>query len=88
MPTKQRALLASLAALLSLPAWAWLVAELAGYYEMFSTGMNSQAELGDDLGFGILLLLVVPPFSLAGSSFVWWLIWSRLGHSNIPLASK
>lgn len=88
MPTKQRALLASLAALLSLPAWAWLAAELAGYYEMFSAGMNSQAELGDDLGFGILLLLVVPPFSLAGSSFVWWLIWSRTGRSHERIASE
>lgn len=82
-----RVLLASTAALVSLPAFAWLVAELAAYYEMFSTGMNSRAELGDDLGFGILLFMVVPPFTLAGAAFVWWLVWSRTGRSKTPLSN-
>jgi hypothetical protein len=80
-----RVLLASTAAFVSLPAFAWLTAVLAAYYEMFSTGMNSRAELGDDLGFGILLFMVVPPFTLAGVSFVWWLVWSRTGQSKTTL---
>lgn len=77
-----RALLATTAALVTLPAFAWLAAELAAHYEMFSTGMNSRAELGDDLGFGILLFMVVPPFTLVGGVFVWWLVWSRTGRSK------
>lgn len=77
-----RVLLTSTAALVSLPAFAWLAAELAAYYEMYSTGMHSRAELGDDLGFGMLLFMVVPPFTLAGAAFVWWLVWSRTGRSN------
>lgn len=77
-----RVLLASTAALVSLPAFAWLAAELAAYYEMFSTSMSSRAELGDDLGFGILLFMVVPPFTLAGSAFVWWFVWSRTERSK------
>lgn len=80
-----RVLLASTAALVSLPAFAWLTAELAAYYEMFSTGMNSRAELGDDLGFGLLLFMVVPPFTLAGVALVCWLVWSRTGRSKTTL---
>ena len=72
-----RVLLASTAALVSISAFAWLAAELAAHYEMFSTGMNSRAELGEDLGFGILLFMVVPPVTLFGSLFVWWFVWSR-----------
>jgi len=78
-----RAFLASTAALVSLPAFAWLAAELAAYYEMISTGMNSRAELGDDLGFGILLFMVVPPLALAGAVYAWWFVWSRTGRSKI-----
>lgn len=66
-----RAFLATIVALVSVPAYAWLAAELAAYYEMFSTGMKSRAELGDDLGFGILLFMVVPLFTLAGALLVW-----------------
>jgi hypothetical protein len=80
-----RAFLASTAALASLPAFAWLAAELAALYEMFSTGMSSRAELGDDLGFGILLFMVVPPFTLAGVAFVWWLVWSGTGRLKTTL---
>lgn len=77
-----RVLLASTAALISVPAFAWLAAELAACYEVFSTGMNSRAELGDDLGFGILLFLVVSPFTLTGALFVWWFVWSRTGRAK------
>lgn len=80
-----RAVLASTAALVSMPAFAWLAAELAAYHEMFSTGMHSRAELGDDLGFGILLFMVVPPFTLAGAVFVWWFVWSRTGRTKTSL---
>lgn len=83
-----RVLLASTAALVSLPAFAWIAAELAAYYEMLSTGMNSRSELGDDLGFGILLFMVVPPFTLAGAVFVWGLVWFRTGRSKTPLSNE
>lgn len=76
-----RVLLALTAALVSVPAFAWLAAELAAYYEMFSTG-NSRAELGEDLGFGVLLFMVVPPVTLFGSLFIWWFVWSRTGGTK------
>lgn len=82
-----RVVLASTAALVSLPAFAWLTAELAAYYEMFSTGMDSRAELADDLGFGILLFMVVPPLTLAGTVSVGWLVWSRTGRSKTTLSN-
>lgn len=82
-----RAFLATIAALVSVPAFAWLAAELAAYYEMFSTGMSSRVELGDDLGFGILLFMVVPPFTLAGAVLVGWLVWFRTGRSKTTLAN-
>ncbi len=83
-----RVLLASTASLVSVPAFAWLAAELAAYYEIFSTGMNSRAVLGEDLGFGILLFMVVPPVTLFGSIFIWWFVWRRTGHSEICLKIK
>lgn len=82
-----RSLLASTAALVSVPVFAWLAAELAAYYEMSSTGMTSRAELGDDLGFGILLFMVVPPFTLAGAAFVWGVVWYRTGRSKTTLSN-
>lgn len=82
-----RVLLASTAALVSVPAFAWLAAELAAYYEMFSTGMNSRAELGEDLGFGILLFMVVPPVTLFGSLFMWWFVWSRTGRTKTTVTN-
>lgn len=75
----KRFFLATISAIVSLPAFAWLASELAAYYEMVSTGMSSRAQLGDDLGFGILLFIVVPPFSLTGAAFVWWVVWFRTG---------
>lgn len=80
-----RLFLASTAALFGLPAFAWLAAELAAYSEMLSTGMNSRAELADDLGFGILLFMVVPPLALAGAVFVWRHVWFRIGRSKSNL---
>ncbi len=82
-----RAFLATIVALVSVPAYAWLAAELAAYYEMFSTGMKSRAELGDDLGFGILLFMVVPLFTLAGALLVWGLFWFRTGRSKTTLTN-
>lgn len=83
-----RVFLASTAALISLPAFAWLAVELAAYYEMLSTGMSSRAELGEDLGFGILLFMVVPPLALAGAAFVWGLVWSRTRRSNAAISTR
>ncbi len=63
MQKRWRALLASTVALVSAPAFILLATELAACYEMFSTGMNSRAELSDNLGFGVLMLMVVPPIT-------------------------
>lgn len=80
MSKVQRALFASLAAVVCLPAFAWVAAELVTYYEMSSTDTATRAELGKDLGFGILLFLFVPPFALAGTAIVCWLAWTRTGR--------
>jgi hypothetical protein len=75
-----RLLVTATTTLVSFPVFAWLASELAAYYEIYSTGMSSRAELGNDLGFGILLLMVVPPLTLVCAAFVWWLVWSRTGR--------
>jgi hypothetical protein len=77
-----RLLLATTAALISAPVFAWLAAELATLYYTLSTGVYTQAELGDDLGFGVLLFMVIPPITLIGSLFVWCFVWSRSGPKN------
>ena len=82
MNKKLRIFLASTTALVSMPAFTWLATELAVYYEMTTTSMNSRAELGDDLGFGLLLFMFVLPFTLCATSFVWWLIWFYTGRTK------
>lgn len=74
-----RALLASVAALASVPCTAWLASELVAQYEMWSTNMQARAELTDDLGLGILLFMAVPPVVVLGFIYVWWFVWSRTG---------
>lgn len=73
----KRILLASLAAAVSAPIFAWLLSELVVYYELFSTGAQSWAELSNDLGLGILLVMVVPLGTLVGSVSVWFVVWLR-----------
>jgi hypothetical protein len=43
-----------------------LGAELITQYEIYSTGMSDRSELGDDLGFGILLMLGLIPELIIG----------------------
>ena len=83
-----RALLASIAALVSVPCIAWLAGELAAQYEMWSTNMSTRAELADDLGFGILLFMVVTPAVIIGAAYVWWFVWSRTGRSKRPISDS
>lgn len=85
MPPGKRALLASLAAVLSAPVIAWMAAEGVVYYEMFVTETKSRSELGEDLGLGILLFMVVPPVTLAGLVAVWFAVWRWL---NPPVPSR
>ena len=76
MRPANRALLATLAAVLCAPTIAWLVSEGVVCYEMAATVASSRAELGEDLGFGILLFMIVPPVTLAGVIAVWFVVWN------------
>lgn len=87
MPRQKRLLISSLAVIASIPAIAWLLSELVVYFEWFSTGASSRAELGDDLGLGILLFLVVPPGTLIGAVLVGLAVWSRTGKCSSQAAN-
>lgn len=77
MTEGRRALLASLAAIASVPLIAWLAGEAIVLYEMLSTGATSRAALSDDFGLGILLFVFVPIWSVLGALGVWVLLWHR-----------
>jgi hypothetical protein len=82
MHIAKRVAITSLAVAASLPAIAWALSELVVYYEWFSTGATSRAELGEDFGLGVLLFLVVPPGTLIGVVFIGLAVWSRTGKST------
>lgn len=75
----KRALIATLVATLSAPLLAWLASEGVVVYEMLDTGATSRGELGDDLGLGVLLFLMVKPLTLAGVVAVWFGVWRYSG---------
>jgi hypothetical protein len=54
------------------------LAEAVVLYEMWATGASTRAELVDDMGLGILLLVVVPPGTIILSSIMAWGIWRHL----------
>ena len=64
-------------ALLAAPMIGWLLKEGVTRYEMWSTGMAHRAELAGNLGFGLLLFMVVIPGTFAGLigvfslSYIW-----------------
>jgi hypothetical protein len=76
MQKAKRIALATGAATASLLVIGWILGELVVQYEIYTTGARSRAELGDDLGLGILLLIVVPIGSIAGAVLVWCKVWS------------
>jgi hypothetical protein len=76
----QRILYSWLAAILSLPLIVWLLSEVVVFYEMLTTGASSRRELGDDLGLGILLFMVVPIGTIIGAIGVWIAVWIHTGR--------
>lgn len=87
MTRLKRVLIAACVALVCVPALCWIASEVAAVYEMHTTGMHSRAELGDDLGFGILLFLFVPPATLVGVVIVWCITWWVTGRWSLPARS-
>lgn len=84
MHKSKRVLITLLAVLVSIPTVSWLLSEIVVYYEWFSTGASSRAELGDDFGLGILLFLIVPPGTFIGVVFIGLAVWRRTGKSLSP----
>ena len=80
MTIAKRVLISAIAIAVFVPTIWWLLGELVIYYEWFATGANSRAELGNDLGLGILLFMVVPAGTLIATIlFAYW-IWIRTGR--------
>lgn len=79
MHKEHRILITLLAIIASIPAIVWLLSEFVVYYEMVSTGANTRAELGDDLGLGILFFMVVPLGTLIGAFLVGLKVWFHTG---------
>jgi hypothetical protein len=76
MRPANRALLATLAAVLCAPTIAWLASEGVVSYEMSATGASSRAELSDDYYLGFLFFTIVLPVTLAGVVAVWFVVWN------------
>jgi hypothetical protein len=69
----------------ALPILWWLLTEIAARYEMWATHMKTRAELGEDLGFG-LLLLPATGAAIVGSLVVGYLAWRKTGRSRASAA--
>ncbi|MET4163933.1 hypothetical protein ABIE61_003799, partial [Marinobacterium sp. MBR-111] len=62
-----------------------LLGDVAVYFEMWSVGASSRAELADDFGLGLLWLLIVLPGSIivgAISSWVTWIVLKKESGSD------
>ncbi|MCZ4304835.1 hypothetical protein O4G98_08810 [Zoogloeaceae bacterium G21618-S1] len=53
----------------------WLLGEIAIQYEMAATNTPTREALGDDLGFGMLIGLVVFPLTVLGSVLTGIVTW-------------
>jgi hypothetical protein len=82
MRPANRALVATLAALLCAPTIAWLASECVVSYEMAATVASSRAELEDDFNLGFLVVMIVPPVTLAGVIAVWFVVWHWFGPKD------
>ena len=80
-------LVISLAAgLASVPVAYLVLSEAVVFYELWSTRTATRAELGDDLGFGLLLILVVLPGAAITAVVTAWGAWrflNRRGASRV-----
>ena len=77
MPLGRRLLVAALSSAAALIAAYFILVEVAVRYEMWATHMASRSELGQDLGFGLLvfpIILVSTGCAIAAG----WLTWKRL----------
>ena len=72
----------ALAFVASAAALYWVLSEAVVLFEVWHTGAASRAELGRDLGLGILAFAVVLPGTLVGASLMAglamvWIVWPR-----------
>jgi len=85
---KTKQILFSIAAgLASAPLAYWVLGELIVRYEMMATDMTHRSELATDLGFGLLLFLVVLPATLICVATVSWVVWRWLNSKGLSSAS-
>lgn len=78
MSILKRALFSTISGIISIPIFYYGLCEAVVYYEMFSTGTSSRAQLGENLGLGVLLFLVVLPGTLTGAIGIWVVTWFQL----------
>jgi hypothetical protein len=69
----------TLATLVACAGLYWLSSEAVVAWQLDATGANSRAELGDDLGLGILLLLFCLPTTAVGTVWTALHVWGRTG---------
>jgi hypothetical protein len=75
MHKRLRALICVACVLVSLPLTLWLTSEIAVQYELLATGASARAELGDDLGLGVLLFVFALPAALVLSLLLGVVVW-------------
>jgi len=79
-------LLSAAAGSASAPAIYWLLSEAVVVYEVWATSTATRSELANDMGLGILLLIIVLPGTLIGGALCSWLAWCLLRRGGLSRA--
>jgi hypothetical protein len=56
----------------------WIMSEAVVYFEMWSTGAVSRADLADDFGLGLLGTFLILPGSIIGGTVMGWVAWRKV----------
>ncbi|MGZ8137571.1 MAG: hypothetical protein ACXWTQ_09610 [Methylococcaceae bacterium] len=56
----------------------WAFGEAAVYYEMWATNTLTREALADDLGLGMVEILVVSPLSVLGAAVAVIIVWCKM----------
>lgn len=78
MRKTNRALVALIAAVGTVPAAHYVIGELVFQYEMWATNAHSRQELAGDFGLAVLWMIVVLPGTAIVSITVAWIVWRGL----------
>jgi len=82
MRTVRNIVIVTLVFIGSIPALLVVLSEILVYFEMWTTGAASRAELSEDYGLGLLLMFIGVPSSFVGALLIAWLTWRKISLRN------